>query len=259
MLGKPTCLITHAQTHPPLAALDEEVARVREAFVEAGSAEPQPLLAATKERIFDELTKRGERIVVVHFAGHANGKGVLLPGKADESERLSHMAGLAGALKSLKLLKLVFLNGCATQDQVEILRQAGIPAVIATLRDIDDKVAMEFASRFYKCLSVGKDIQFGFDQAESDLVSDLGEDNFRGAYNETSDATEWPWVLHGTKSARAWSLSTGISQEPGVVSAADRRRLVELLAKCPSFGDRRKRETVLKESEIGLKLDRNPN
>ena len=39
-----------------------------------------------------------------------------------------------------KNLKLVFLNGCSTKAQIEVLQNQGIENVIATVKDIDDNV-----------------------------------------------------------------------------------------------------------------------
>ena len=76
--GKPIVLIVHAQTDPPLPELGEEAANVREAVLRSGNCEPHILLAASTDRIFNELNERGDRIAIVHYAGHANGEGVVL-------------------------------------------------------------------------------------------------------------------------------------------------------------------------------------
>ena len=64
-------------------------------------------------------------------------------------------------------MRLVFLNGCSTADQVEVLRNAGIPAVIATTEGIDDAVATEFAKGFYASLADDHDLRTAFHTAES--------------------------------------------------------------------------------------------
>ena len=46
-------------------------------------------------------------------------------------------------------LELVFLNGCSTRAQAAGLLEAGVSAVIATARAIEDTVALEFAAAFY--------------------------------------------------------------------------------------------------------------
>ena len=216
-IGKPIVLILHAQTTPPLKELDEEAANLREALLDSDICEPHTLLAANLERIFTELRERGDRIIAIHYAGHANGSGVMLQqsGSAGAGEKLAHISGIASALKPLKNLKLVFLNGCETENQVPHFIEAGIPAVIATHVKIGDRVATNFATEFYKCLASGLDIDRSFNQAASFIQADKGE-SCRGAYSEDSEVSDddlnrWPWELHGDGADRAWQLADAAS------------------------------------------------
>ena len=68
----------------------------------------------------------GDRLVVFHYGGHANGTLLQLEDGAESA------VGLARLLGQMRSLKLVFLNGCATQGHAALLRDAGVPAVIAT-------------------------------------------------------------------------------------------------------------------------------
>ncbi len=175
--GKPIVLIIHAQTKPPLVELDEEAANLQEALRKGGGCEPRILLAANSERIFAELNDCGDEIIAIHYAGHANGTGVMLPLSGEGSEsagRLSHIEGLAGRLKQLKNLRFVFLNGCATKDQVTDIIEAEIPAVIATLRGIDDRVARDFATEFYRSFASNHSIDEAFQSAENRIKEHKG-------------------------------------------------------------------------------------
>ena len=211
--GKPIVLIIHAQTKPPLVELDEEVANLQDALRKAGGCEPRPVLAANSERIFAELNDCGDRVVAIHYAGHANGGGVMLPVSGDgvaAAARLSHIEGLAGRLKQLKNLRFVFLNGCATKDQVTDIIEAEIPAVVATLRGIDDRVARDFATEFYRSLASDHSIDEAFQSAESRIKEHRGGQR-RGAYSEAAEidadaADDWPWKLYGTRDAKGWKL-----------------------------------------------------
>ena len=49
----------------------------------------------------------------------------------------------------------MFLNGCSTRPQVQRLLDAGIAAVIATARPIDDRAACKLAVAFYEALTDG--------------------------------------------------------------------------------------------------------
>ena len=211
--GKPIVLIIHAQTKPPLVELDEEAANLQEALRKGGGCEPRILLAANSDRIFSELNECGDQIVAIHYAGHANGGGVMLPLSGDGAEsagRLSHIEGLAGRLKQLKNLRFVFLNGCATKDQVTDIIEAEIPAVIATLRGIDDRVARDFATEFYRSFASDHSIDEAFQSAESRIKEHKGG-NRRGAYSEAAEvddnqANDWPWKLYGTRDAKGWKI-----------------------------------------------------
>jgi hypothetical protein len=66
-------------------------------------------------------------------------------------------------------LKLVFLNGCSTKGQVELLFAAGVKAVIATSRPINDPKAKDFAVAFYEALANKRTIKRAFDLAKGVL------------------------------------------------------------------------------------------
>ncbi|HEY9507869.1 MAG TPA: hypothetical protein VIQ27_18080, partial [Gemmatimonadales bacterium] len=81
-------------------------------------------------RVFEDDRYRG-RIAVFHFGGHAGGSEVMV--ETAEGAQTPLQAGpLADFLGSQEGLRLVFLNGCSTDPQVERLLAAGVPAVIAT-------------------------------------------------------------------------------------------------------------------------------
>ena len=160
--------------------------------------EPHTLLSANLDRIFTELRERGDRIIAIHDAGHANSSGVMLQqsGSAGAGEKLAHILGIASAPKPLKNLKLVFLNGCETENQVPHFIEAGISAVIATHVKIGDRVATTFATESYKCLASGLDIDRSFNWVASVIQVDTGE-SCTGAYAEDSEVSDadlnrWP-------------------------------------------------------------------
>ena len=97
--------------------------------------------------------KHRDRIAIFHFGGHADGDRLLLQSAFEP--RPAYAEGLATLLGQQRGLKLVFLNGCSTRPQVKRLLDAGVPAVIATARPIDDRVATEFAVAFYQALTTG--------------------------------------------------------------------------------------------------------
>jgi WD40 repeat protein len=59
----------------------------------------------------------------------------------------------------------VVLNACATQAHVDALRDAGVGAVIATSRTVEDAIAHQFAVLLYQGLSSGAGIKRAYDEA----------------------------------------------------------------------------------------------
>jgi hypothetical protein len=108
---------------------------------------------ASLERIYSVFLKHRDRVALFHFGGHADGDRLLLQSAFEP--RPAYADGLATLLGQQRGLKLVFLNGCSTRPQVKRLLDAGVPAVIATARPIDDRVATEFAVAFYQALTTG--------------------------------------------------------------------------------------------------------
>lgn len=112
-----------------------------------------------------------ERMVLFHFAGHAGEQALNFE---DQSAGIQELANLMAEQKDS--LKLVFLNGCATADQVEHIHNMGIPVVIATQRAIDDKNAQVFASRFYSALANHYSLKGAFQHAKTYLKLKFGKD-----------------------------------------------------------------------------------
>ncbi|MBP9077502.1 MAG: CHAT domain-containing protein, partial [Haliscomenobacter sp.] len=104
----------------------------------------------SSDELFLAFRRYKDRMFIFHFAGHA-GSDVL--GLEDLEANASHVADLLAEQKDS--LKLVFLNGCATLNQVARLQELGIKAVIATSRPVEDDKAQFFAEEFYKNLATG--------------------------------------------------------------------------------------------------------
>ena len=212
---RPIVLIILAQTTPRLPELDAEVGELKAAISRTGTYEPVVLESASTGRIFDELDQIGERVRIVHYAGHANGAGVMLKSDDEDGsgEQMAYIEGLAGRLGQLDNLQFVFLNACATKDQVTELSKAGIPAMVATQRPVKDDVAQEFATAFYKSLANNRTIGDSFKSAESRVVTESGPERaivFGAPAVEEAGrdvSQEWPWDLYGPHTARAWKLS----------------------------------------------------
>lgn len=112
--------------------------------------------AGTIKKLRDRLLLYQPQVEIIHYAGHASGSQLLM------EDGTVYGASLLQSIQLQKNLKLVFLNGCSTQQQVDQLLDANVRAVIATSIDIGDDTATRFAEDFYKKLSSGHSIDEAF-------------------------------------------------------------------------------------------------
>ncbi|MEO0341481.1 MAG: CHAT domain-containing protein, partial [Bacteroidota bacterium] len=156
--------------------------------------------AATIQDISNYLSQIKDRLAIFHYAGHADSQSLVLKDQTADGE------GLADMLKLQKNLKLVFLNGCSTQEQVKRLLNNGVPAVIATSVAIEDNSAKNFADTFYQNLATQHTIKEAFDMAAArhKMASSQPLEWHRspGAAPLVSDEDILPWGLYTLDDAR---------------------------------------------------------
>ncbi len=97
-------------------------------------------------KIEEDIRKYKHNIIVFHFSGHAGNEQLMFANGAANAN------GLAGLLGEAQNLKLVFLNGCATYDQVNFLLKNNIKVIVATKGKVKDGIAKDFAETFYSAL-----------------------------------------------------------------------------------------------------------
>ncbi|HKY44138.1 MAG TPA: AAA family ATPase [Pyrinomonadaceae bacterium] len=204
-----------------LRKLPFELSQITEALDQAKSAglcDYKTLPNATLKQILDTFqnAEYRHRITVFHYGGHANSLQLLLENN-DGSTAVADARGLAAFLSQQRGLKLVFLNGCSTQPQVDALLDANISSVIATSQAIDDGVATDFASRFYRGLASGANIQSAYEEAaaEARTVSGGTTRNLYaiGARSNALGEERWPWELRFKKGAETegqWNLPAAV-------------------------------------------------
>lgn len=154
--------------------------------------------SADIEEVFEGFTRYMDQISIFHYAGHADGEGLLLEGGRGSIKGLSKLIG------EQKNLKLVFLNGCSSQGQVDELFEEGVKAVIATSAPVQDTKAMEFAEQFYQALAHRRSISQAFILAEAYLKTRYAEEktpHFRtmifNRYDEQEEEKDkLPWALY---------------------------------------------------------------
>jgi hypothetical protein len=160
-------------------------------------------------QLMDYIRTYREEILLFHYGGHADNDEILLP------DGRSLIKGIAAMFENLHLrnapLKLVFLNGCATWEQVDVFFNTGVEAVIATRAKVNDTAAKEFALSLYKTLfTEGKTLEQAFNDAVAAVqrISDeirLEKEPFsRGPKNKRlkkmmEDQEEMPWFLFTRK------------------------------------------------------------
>lgn len=174
--------------------------------------------SADLEAIFHNFNRFKNQIAIFHYAGHADGENLLFEGDAGNAD------GLANLFALQKNLKLVFLNGCSTQGQVDKLLELGIPAIIATSVPINDTKATEFSEQFYRALANKSTIKTAFSFAVSWLQAKYGDtevptiiENHRG-FGVIGDAADpkviMPWGLYiqADNDVLDWTLPTRFVQ-----------------------------------------------
>ncbi len=181
-------------------------------FNDSGLVKVEAEATSQLEDIFEVFTHYHERVALFHYGGHAGGTFLQLE-QEDSSPQFAYAGGLAQLLGLQKNLKLVFLNGCATRGQVELLLSQGVKAVIATAVSVEDQMATEFAQLFYNALSGHATIRQAFDTARAFISS-----KYQGRYDiktyrssewEGTTGTEFPWGLYLNEEAEEvlnWTL-----------------------------------------------------
>lgn len=159
----------------------------------------------------DDLTKKitafKDRVSIFHYGGHAESSKVILEDQEADAD------GIAQLLANQPNLKLVFLNGCSTKAQVDLLLKLGIPSVIATSVPVKDPAALSFADAFYGALTQDHSIEKAFDIAASNYQSKTGTrpEVYRGFEVTTPEEDTMPWGLyvHPDKAAVLdWKIPT---------------------------------------------------
>ncbi|MEM9933234.1 MAG: CHAT domain-containing protein [Bacteroidota bacterium] len=151
------------------------------------------------------------RIAIFHFAGHAGGFRLMIEGESGNPEPV-YAQGFSSLLGARQNLKLVFLNGCSTELQAELLLSQGIPIVIATSESIRDDVAAYLSERFYQWLSQGVSLREAWETAKDEVLAkvNIKENAYRDLLEANSGHHDrFPWktyTKHGSESVWNWNL-----------------------------------------------------
>ncbi len=144
---------------------------------------------ATTPKIAEALYLYQQQLSVFLYSGHAGRDFLLLEDQAANPE------GLAAFFQRCPKLKLVILNGCSTEGQVQILLDSGVPIVIATSAPVGDMTATQFSIAFFRSFasdtnSIDKAFKDGL--AAAKLVSATSIEARRGIVkNRRSNQAVW--------------------------------------------------------------------
>ncbi|MCB0593678.1 MAG: CHAT domain-containing protein [Lewinellaceae bacterium] len=147
---------------------------------------------ASIDNITHHLMGHKNGVTLFHYGGHADSQNLFLKDQSANAEGIAHL------LAQQKQLKLVFLNGCSTRRQVQLLLKLGVPAVIATSIPINDSGASEFAETFYKAVVSGHTIGEAFSMAAAAVKTKGGQhpQAHRGVGSRNKEKETLPWGLY---------------------------------------------------------------
>jgi len=202
MADRPLILLTFANdVDEHLSLLKEERRLIRSHFLPLQGKRTIELYyepEASTADIYTSINEFRDRICIFHYGGHASSTHLAL----DDQE--AHASGLAKLLGELDELQLVFLNGCSTQKQVDLLMEAGVKLVIATSVPIQDRMATEFAGKFYEALAKRNSINRAFKSAAGFVELKYGSEaspqqlEYRamGWKDHLKKTKKLPWALY---------------------------------------------------------------
>ena len=167
-----------------------------------------------RTKLSDSLATYKKDLMLFHFGGHADGKGL------EFADHKAYKEGVAQLLSLHPKLKLVFLNACDTYEQVHDFLAKSVPIVLATTYSVEDGRAKRFAEVFYQNIANDYSIQDAFLGAKgeaqlSEKFEGEGITIWRGPGSalETSDSARnptAPWQLFvkdGQQALLDWKLS----------------------------------------------------
>lgn len=203
-------LVFANDTDVPLKNLQEEEIEVKYAlkhFEKSGGNIEVVSVSSVKE-IFKYFELYKGQIGLIHYGGHASGKGLQIDGT------LANAKGLANLMGTEPNLQFVFLNGCATKDQVKLLEENKVRTVIATSVPINDRKATDFAVRFYQNLTFfdGENtLEDAFNNAkayiETTSMTPIEITTHRGfTFNDAKPISAFNWALYGDEENWKWKL-----------------------------------------------------
>jgi hypothetical protein len=196
----PVFLFAFANDQQKSLALEQEEREIRKLLQDSHDGrkiEYHSLSATSLEDIYQAFNRFHNRIHLFHYGGHSSSRFLEL---VDRKSRAANLAVLMGMQKNLKI---VVLNGCANQAQVQELFDNGVKAVIATRSSIEDQKALRFSTAFYEAMRSGRSIKDAFKHASARVKEDdpALEIVFRDEVALSASGSAFPWGLYAQNDA----------------------------------------------------------
>ncbi len=140
------------------------------------------------EKLPSYLTLHRDSLALFLFSGHADRDSLFLADGTANSQGIAHMLG------QCPNLKLVFLNGCSTQGQVNELLACGVPIVLATSAPVNDRKATFFSIRFFEALQLQFTLREAFEMAKGAVQTafqGVAMEAHRGVKFTAEEAQRW--------------------------------------------------------------------
>lgn len=175
-MNKTILILAANDQNASLLSLAEETNSIQYLLNKAANNRFQaiPIFNATIQHLIKELSVADRSIEIIHFAGHADSQSLQFTNNPIDAD------ALAEKLKIQNTVKLVFLNGCATKEQVHFFHKADIPFVIATTKPVEDKKAAWLAQQFYHYLLVRGSVKKAMEEVYIDTSRLTKEIEFGG-------------------------------------------------------------------------------
>lgn len=165
-------LVFSYDTSNPLFKLMGELNAVQ-SYLQHPSCVAIPRWQAGPEHVREFFDTYREDVRIFHFGGHAFGEHLQLNDELNVM-RLSFVEALAERVCKYGGLKLVFLNGCSTEDQAQAFIDHGVHAVISTRKPLKDRYGLAFSRMFYlEFCRKSKPLQEAFEDTLTGFLSDF--------------------------------------------------------------------------------------
>jgi CHAT domain len=161
--------------------LEDEERRVKKELRQSRYRDEITLVPGVAARTSDVVSLvREHEPAIIHFSGHGTPHGLYL--REDDAPHYDVQGADLGRLLDGRGVELIVLNNCYSKHLAGDLLRA-VPSVISVRREVEDKIAMNFAAALYRGLGNGLSISEAF----RDATDELGLRGARDLYDLTGD------------------------------------------------------------------------